>query len=110
MAPCMRRLLGMLLERSETVMAQSPLSSLGATWVAAASLIAYHWNFIRIRFSIGTVGATSNKFVNLIMRESSVLSLCVRVRADRFSLELHPHSSLHWNSGCYLQRLRQPQV
>eukprot|EP00971_Amphidinium_carterae_P175907 3486981-Amphidinium_carterae.1 len=60
MALCMRGLLGMLLERAETVSAQSPLSSLGATWVAAAALIAHLWNFILIRFSIGTVGATSN--------------------------------------------------
>mmetsp|Transcript_29227 Transcript_29227/g.64569 ORF Transcript_29227/g.64569 Transcript_29227/m.64569 type:complete len:101 (-) Transcript_29227:110-412(-) len=62
---CVSVMLDMLLVL-ESASAQSPLSSLGATWVAAAALIAHLWNFILIRFSIGTVGATSNEFVNLV--------------------------------------------
>eukprot|EP00971_Amphidinium_carterae_P348590 6490579-Amphidinium_carterae.1 len=68
----------MLLERSEPVCAQSPLSSLGANWVAAAALIAHLWNYILIGFFIGIVGATSSEFVDLIMREPNVMSLCVQ--------------------------------
>eukprot|EP00971_Amphidinium_carterae_P079552 1574287-Amphidinium_carterae.1 len=95
----------------EPVKAQSPLSSLGATWVAAASLIAHLWNYFLISLFIGTVcAAFNNESVNLFKREPSVIALCVRASASRTSLELHPQSFLHWNSGCYLQRVRQPRL
>jgi len=81
MALCMRVLLGMLLERFEPVNAQSPLSSLGASWVAAAALIAHLWSYILIGFFIGPEGATFNtEFVNLIKRVPSFIALCVRVQ------------------------------
>jgi len=60
----MRVLLGTLLERFGPVNVQTGLMFFGAIWVAAASLITARWNYILIRFFIGTVGATfvTNQF------------------------------------------------
>ncbi|KAL9139574.1 hypothetical protein ACP0BX_001556 [Amphidinium carterae] len=60
----MRVLLGTLLERFGPVNVQSGLLMFGAIWVAAAALITDPWNYILIRFFIGTVGATfvTNQF------------------------------------------------
>mmetsp|Transcript_45889 Transcript_45889/g.142021 ORF Transcript_45889/g.142021 Transcript_45889/m.142021 type:complete len:545 (+) Transcript_45889:102-1736(+) len=61
--------LGTLLERFGPVNVQTGLMLHGAFWVALAAVISAPWNYILIRFFIGTAGATfvTNQFWSSLM-------------------------------------------
>lgn len=67
--------LGTLLERFGPVNVQSLLLTFGAIWVAAAAGITAPWNFMLIRFMIGTAGATfvTNQFWCSLMFAPSIV-------------------------------------
>merc|ERR1712048_1526188 len=67
--------LGTLLERFGPVNVQFGLLAHGAFWVALASTISDPWNYILIRFFIGTAGATfvTNQFWSSLMFAPNVV-------------------------------------
>merc|ERR1712048_1431150 len=67
--------LGTLLERFGPVNVQAMLLSFGTFWVSVAAAISDPWNFILIRFFIGTAGATfvTNQFWCSLMFAPNVI-------------------------------------